>query len=88
MTDPKTFEKFQPILEYFANFQKFSQMKQSGKSRLAQTYFSHEKALIRWSVENFKWSRCSMVSCHMNKHTTEEALKSYKGEIWETPEKH
>ena len=31
MTNPKTFEKFQQILEYFANFQKFRQMKQSGK---------------------------------------------------------
>ena len=31
MTHPKTFEKFQQILEYFANFQKFRQMKQSGK---------------------------------------------------------
>ena len=31
MTDPKTFEKFQQILEYFAKFQKFRQMKQSGK---------------------------------------------------------
>ena len=31
MTDSVTFAKFQPILEYFANFQKFSQMKQSGK---------------------------------------------------------
>ena len=27
-----------------------------------------------------------MVICQMNKHSTEEALESYKGEIWETPE--
>ena len=31
MTDPKTFEKFQGMLEDFAKFQKFRQMKQSGK---------------------------------------------------------
>ena len=31
MTDSVTFAKFQPILEYFANFQKLRQMKQSGK---------------------------------------------------------
>ena len=30
MTDSVTFEKFQPILEYFGNFQEFRQMKQSG----------------------------------------------------------
>ena len=29
-----------------------------------------------------------MVSCQMNKHTTEKDPKGYKGEIWETPEKH
>ena len=31
MTDSRNFEKFQPILEYSDNFQKFRQMKQSGK---------------------------------------------------------
>ena len=31
MTDSRNFEKFQPILEYLDNFQKFRQMKQSGK---------------------------------------------------------
>ena len=31
MTDSVTFAKFQPILQYFANFQKLRQMKQSGK---------------------------------------------------------
>ena len=31
MTDSITFAKFQPILEEFANFQKFKQMKESGK---------------------------------------------------------
>ena len=29
-----------------------------------------------------------MLGCQMNKHTTEEALERYKGEIWETQEKH
>ena len=52
MTDSITFAKFEPILEEFAKFQKFRQMKEtskmlepqlnyknsvSGKSRLAQT---------------------------------------------------
>ena len=31
MTDPLNFAKFQAILENFANFQKFSYMKESGK---------------------------------------------------------
>ena len=31
MTDPKIFEKFQGILEDFGKFQKFRQMKESGK---------------------------------------------------------
>ena len=29
-----------------------------------------------------------MVSCQMNKHTTEKDLKRYKGKMWETAEKH
>ena len=29
-----------------------------------------------------------MVSYQMNKHTTEEDLEGYKGEIWEIPGKH
>ena len=29
-----------------------------------------------------------MVSSQMNKHTTEKELKMYKGEMWETGEKH
>ena len=29
-----------------------------------------------------------MVSYQMNKHTTEEDFKGYKGEIWEIPGKH
>ena len=31
MTDSITFAKFEPILEEFANFQKFSRMKQTNK---------------------------------------------------------
>ena len=31
MTDSMTFAKFEPILEEFANFQKFRQMKQTSK---------------------------------------------------------
>ena len=29
-----------------------------------------------------------MVSYQINKHTTEEDLEGYKGEIWEIPGKH
>ena len=29
-----------------------------------------------------------MVSYQMNKHTTEEDVEGYKGEIWEIPGKH
>ena len=29
-----------------------------------------------------------MVTYQMNKHTTEEDLEGYKGEIWEIPGKH
>ena len=62
MTDSITFAKFQPILEDFANFQKFRQMKERGKMLEPQVNYSnrsrvnhdclklsffHQKALFR-----------------------------------------
>ena len=41
MTDSITFAKFQPILEEFANFQKFRQMKESGKMLEPQVNYSN-----------------------------------------------
>ena len=76
MTDSFTFAKFQPILEEFENFQKFRQMKQTSKmlepqlnyKNMSQVNhdwlklsFFHQKALFR-CMENFKQSRCNMVS--------------------------
>ena len=41
MTDLITFAKFQPILEEFANFQKFRLMKESGKMLEPQVNYSN-----------------------------------------------
>ena len=41
MTDSITFAKFQPILEDFGNFQKFRQMKESGKMLEPQVNYSN-----------------------------------------------
>ena len=41
MTDSITFAKFQPILEEFANFQKFRQMKQTSKMLEPQLNYSN-----------------------------------------------
>ena len=41
MTDSITFAKFEPILEEFANFQKFRQMKESGKMLEPQVNYSN-----------------------------------------------
>ena len=41
MTDSITFAKFQPILEEFANFQKFRQMKQTSKMLEPQVNYSN-----------------------------------------------
>ena len=41
MTDSITFAKFQAILEDFANFQKFRQMKESGNMLEAQVNYEN-----------------------------------------------
>ena len=41
MTHSITFVKFQPILEDFGNFQKFRQMKESGKMLEPQVNYSN-----------------------------------------------
>ena len=41
MTDSISFAKFQPILEDFGNFQKFRQMKESGKMLEPQLNYSN-----------------------------------------------
>ena len=41
MTDSITFAKFQPILEEFANFQKFRQMKETGKMLEPQVNYTN-----------------------------------------------
>ena len=41
MTESITFAKFQPILEEFANFQKFRLMKESGKMLEPQVNYSN-----------------------------------------------
>ena len=45
MTDSITFAKFQPILEEFANFQKFRQMKESGKMLEPQVNYSNRSRI-------------------------------------------
>ena len=44
MTDSITFAKFQPILEEFADFQKFRQMKESGKMLEPQVNYSNRSS--------------------------------------------
>ena len=45
MTDSITFARFQPILEEFANFQKFRQMKESGKMLEPQVNYSNRSGV-------------------------------------------
>ena len=49
--------------------------------------FSHEKEVIRWCVDSFKWIRLNMVHCQNNTVTTKKVLESYIGEILESPAK-
>ena len=103
----KTFEKFQPILEYFANFQKFSQMKQSGKMLEPQvkhknmSWVNHNWLKLiflmkrHWFGDAWKISSDLDVVWWVAKWTNiaqrkplKAIKKLYKGEIWETPEKH
>ena len=55
MTDPKTFEKFQGMLEDFAKFQKFRQMKESGKMLKPQVNYRN------MSPVNHKWLKLSFL---------------------------
>ena len=55
MTDSITFPKFQPTLEDFGNFQKFRQMKESGKMLEPQVNYSNRSRV------NHDWLRLSFV---------------------------
>ena len=55
MTDSIIFAKFQPILEEFANFQEFRQMKESGKMLEPQVNYSN-----RYRV-NHEWLKLSFL---------------------------
>ena len=55
MTDSITFAKFQPILEEFANFQKFREMKESGKMLEPQVNYSNRSRV------NHDWLKLSFL---------------------------
>ena len=55
MTDSITFAKFEPILEEFANFQKFRQMKQTSKMLEPQLNYKN------MSQENHDWVKLSFL---------------------------
>ena len=55
MTDSITFAKFQPILEEFANFQKFRQMKQTSKMLEPQLNYKN------MSQVNHDWLKLSFL---------------------------
>ena len=55
MTDSITFAKFQPILEEFANFKKFRQMKESGKMLEPQVNYSNRSRV------NHDWLKLSFL---------------------------
>ena len=66
MTDPKIFEKFQGILEDFGKFQKFRQMKESGKMLEPQVNYRN------MSRENHDWLKLSFL---MKRHWFGDAWK-------------
>ena len=55
MTDSITFAKFEPILEEFANFQKFRQMKQTSKMLQSQLNYKN------MSQVNHDWLKVSFL---------------------------
>ena len=55
MTDSITFARFQPILEEFANFQKFRQMRESGKMLEPQVNYKN------MSQVNHDWLKLSFL---------------------------
>ena len=65
-TDPVTFAKFQLILEDFGNFQKFRQMKESGKMLEPQVNYSNRSRV------NHHWLKLSFL---IKRHCFGDVLK-------------
>ena len=75
MTDSITFARFQPILEEFANFQKFRQMKESGKMLEPQVNYKN------MSQVNHDWLKLSFL---IKRHCFDDVSKtsSDRDAIW------
>ena len=75
MTDSITFPRFQPILEEFANFQKFRQMKESGKMLEPQVNYKN------MSQVNHDWLKLSFL---IKRHCFDDVSKtsSDRDAIW------
>ena len=75
MTDSITFAKFEPILEEFANFQKFSQMKQTSKMLEPQLNYKN------MSQVNHDWLKLSFL---IKRHCFDDVSKtsSDRDAIW------
>ena len=66
MTDLITFATFEPILEEFANFEKFRQMKESGKMLEPQVHYSNRSRV------NHDWLKLSYL---MKRHSFGDVWK-------------
>ena len=75
MTDSITFSTFQPILEEFANFQKFRQMKQTSKMLEPQLNYKN------MSQVNHNWLKLSFL---IKRHCCDDVSKtsSDRDAIW------
>ena len=75
MTDSITFAKFEPILEEFANFQKFRQMKQTSKMLQSQLNYKN------MSQVNHDWLKVSFL---IKRHCFDDVSKtsSDRDAIW------
>ena len=75
MTDSITFSTFQPILEEFANFQKFRQMKQTSKMLEPQLNYKN------MSQVNHNWLKLSFL---IKRHCFDDVSKtsSDRDAIW------
>ena len=75
MTDSITFARFQPILEEFANFQKFRQMKQTSKMLEPQLNYKN------MSQVNHNWLKLSFL---IKRHCFDDVSKtsSDRDAIW------
>ena len=75
MTDSITFSTFQPILEEFVNFQKFSQMKQTSKMSEPQLNYKN------MSQVNHDWLKLSFL---IKRHCFDDVSKtsSDRDAIW------